>query len=438
MLSDEGLGPRPTRRQVVSGVVAPAVAAGIAALLPDRARAISAQLGAETSSPEAAATDEAFWRLVREAFAVDPGIVNLNNGGVSPAPEGVLASQLRRLAAANRAPAHTLWRVQAPEREEVRRQLAGAFGCDVEELALTRNTTEGMVTVQLGLELVPGDEVLTTSQDYHRMIAAFCQRERRDGVVLRQVVLPPPGDGDNAVVEAFSESITPRTRLIVMCHVINLTGRILPVADVVRAARRRGVPVAVDGAHAFANIPFSHGDLGCDLYAASLHKWLCAPVGTGLLYVRRELIPRIWPLLGARQELDSDIRKFEEIGTHPEAAVLAIPDALAFHRAIGARRKHARLLHLRDRWARRLAENPRVRLLTDLRPGAAIGLATFAADGIEPRELVTELWQRHRILVAAIDHPEVRGVRVSPSVYTSVDELDRFCTAVEKLLDRSG
>ncbi|HSL19027.1 MAG TPA: aminotransferase class V-fold PLP-dependent enzyme [Methylomirabilota bacterium] len=418
--------------------MAPAVAVGLAALRPDRARAIALQLGAEAGSAEEAAADEALWQLVREAFAIDPGIVNLNNGGVSPAPEGVLASQLRRLTAANRAPAHTLWRVQGPERERVRRQVAEAFGCDAEELALTRNTTEGMVTVQLGLELEPGAEVLTTSQDYHRMIAAFRQRERREGVVMRQVALPPADAGEGAVVRAFDEAITPRTRLILMCHVINLNGRILPVADVVRAARQRGVPVAVDGAHAFANIPFSHADLGCDVYAASLHKWLCAPVGTGLLYVRRELIPRIWPLLGAREELDSDIRKFEEIGTHPEAAVLAIPEALAFHDAIGARRKHARLLHLRNRWARRLAEHPRVRLLTDLRPGAAIGLATFAADGIDPREMVAELWQRHRILVAAIAHPEVRGVRVSPSVYTTVDELDRFCAAVEELLDRAG
>lgn len=434
MSTTSDTGPRPSRRQLLGAIAAPAVLAGAAFVEPRRLQNLAAVVADDGRTPEAVASDESFWRPVQAAFAVDRSVINLNNGAVSPAPAAALAAQRRLLAETNDAPAYELWKALRPRLEEVRRQLAAVFGCSAEEIALTRNATESLETLQLGLDLRPGDEVLTTTQDYPWMVAAFQQRARRQGIVLRQLSLPVPTDDSAEIVRRFADHLTPRTRLILLCHVVNLTGQILPVAEIVRLARGRGVPVIVDGAHAFAHLVFTHADLDCDFYASSLHKWLCAPIGTGMLYVRRRRISEIWPLLAAPERLDADIRKFEVVGTRPLAAALAAADALAFHLTLGAERKLARLLYLRDLWAKRLAAHPRIRLLTSLAPGAASGMATFAAEGMAPRELVDALWNRHRILVAAITHPEVRGVRVSPSVYTTTAELDRFCSVVEALL----
>jgi selenocysteine lyase/cysteine desulfurase len=238
------------------------------------------------------------------------------------------------------------------------------------------------------------------------------------------------------VVELFRRNITPRTRLILACHVINLTGQILPVAAIVELARQRGVPVIVDGAHALAHFPFDLHALGCDFYGSSLHKWLFAPHGTGLLYVRRERIGDLWPLMAAEETQKDDIRKFEEIGTHPAAGILAIAEALTFHELIGPARKAARLVHLRDAWARRLLSHQRVRLHTSLRPGLSCGIATVQIEGIESGALCEWLWSRHRILVTGIKHEEFEGIRVSPSVYTTLPELDRFCDAMEYAIER--
>jgi selenocysteine lyase/cysteine desulfurase len=329
-----------------------------------------------------------------------------------------------------------MWEILEPQRETVRRRLARAFACDPEEIALTRNASEGLQICQLGFDLRPGDEVLTTNQDYPRMITTFQQRERRDGIVLRQFSLPVPAEDPDEIVRLFEEQITPRTRLILMCHVINLTGQILPVREVVQMARRRDVPVLVDGAHSFAHFPFTQPELDCDYFATSLHKWLFAPHGTGLLYVRRDKIADLWPMMAAPEKMDEDVRKFEEIGTHPAANYLAIAEALTFHQGIGAERKAARMIYLRNRWAERLRRHDRVRLHTSLRPGCACGLATVEIDGIDAGELTQYLWQSYRIIVTAINHPEFQGIRVSPSVYTTREEIDRFVDAMEGILRR--
>ena len=229
-----------------------------------------------------------------------------------------------------------MWRILEPQREPVRQRLARAFGCDGEEIALTRNASEGLQICQFGFDLEPGDEVLTTTQDYGRMITTFKQRERREGIVLRQFDIPVPAEDPAEIVRLFESHITPRTRLILMCHMINLTGQILPVREVVAMGRRHGLPVIVDGAHSFAHFDFEHRDLDCDYYATSLHKWLFAPHGTGMLYVRRNLIADLWPLMAAPEPMSDDIRKFEEIGTHPAANYLAIAEALTFHQGLGA------------------------------------------------------------------------------------------------------
>jgi isopenicillin-N epimerase len=273
--------------------------------------------------------------------------------------------------------------------------------------------------------------VLTTTQDYPRMLTTFKQRERREGIVLKQFSVPIPCEDPDELVRLFEQNITPRTRIILMCHMINITGQILPVRDVVRMARRRGIAVIVDGAHSLAHHDFKLSDLDCDYYAVSLHKWLFAPHGTGLLYVRRDKIKDLWPLMAAPERMDDDIRKFEEIGTHPAAPYLAIGEALTFHQGIGGRRKEARMIYLRDYWAKPLLEHDRVRLHTSLRPGFACGIATVEIEGVDPSDLTSWLWNRHKIIVTPIKHPEFQGIRVTPSVYTMLEELDRFVEAME-------
>jgi len=383
----------------------------------------------------AIARDEDYWREVQRAFTCDRTLCNLNNGGVSPSPSVALDAQRRHLAASNDAPAYTLWQVLEPRKEIVRERLARAWGVDPEELALVRNASEGLQTCQLGFDLVAGDEVLTSNQDYPRMRTTFRQRERREGVVLREVSLPPPEADDAAVVDAFRAGISERTKLMLVSHMINLNGRVLPVRALCALGREHGIPVIVDGAHAFGHIPFRIPELECDYYATSLHKWLAAPHGTGLLYVRRERISGLWPLMAASEGMDANVRKFEEIGTHPLAQILAIAEALDFHLGLGHERKLARLVYLRDRWALRLAQNERTRLHTNFAPGKSGAIAMAEFEGLDSYALSNWLWHEHRVLVPAISHEDFSGVRVSPSVYTSLEEVDRFSELVEHALE---
>ncbi len=383
------------------------------------------------------ARDEDFWVEVARAFTVDRTVVNLNNGGVSPSPAWVQDAMKRHLDFSNLAPSYTMWDILEPQRESVRKRMAREWGVDPEEVAFTRNASESLQTCQFGYDLEPGDEILTSTQDYGRMITTFKQRERREGVVLKQIELPVPAEDVAEVVRRFEEGITDRTRLILMCHMINLTGQILPVKEVVAMARARGIPVIVDGAHALAHFQFTLPELECDNYSTSLHKWLFAPHGTGLLWVRRDQIVDLWPLMAAPERMDDDIRKFEEIGTHPAANYLAIAEALTFHQGIGADRKEERLIYLRNYWAERLLEHDRVRLHTSLKEGFACGIATVEVEGIATSELRDWLWGEHRILTVAINHAQFTGLRVSPSVYSTLEEIDRFSEAMEQVI-RNG
>jgi selenocysteine lyase/cysteine desulfurase len=426
------------RRQFLGMLYRPAVAGvAAAALNVSGVRQVLAELARAEGTPEEIARDEGFWFQVQQAFTVDRSLVNLNNGGVSPSPAIVQDAMKRHLDYSNKAPVYTMWKVLEPQREGVRRRLARYFRCDPEEIALTRNTSEGMETLQFGIDLQPGDEVLTTNQDYPRMINTWLQRQKRDGIVLRQISIPTPAEDMQEIVRLFEENITPRTRVIMISHVIFLTGQIMPVKEIVRLGRKHGIPVFVDGAHSFAHFAFTAPDLDCDYYATSLHKWLCAPHGTGLLYVRKDKIRSIWPLMAAPEGMEDDIRKFEEIGTHPAANYLGIAEALTFHLGIGPKRKEARLRYLRDRWAKYLASFDRVRLHTSLRPEFSCGIATVQIDGIDSRKLAGYLWKRHRIIVTSIKHPEFEGIRVSPNVYTTLEEIDRFISAMEKVI-RNG
>jgi len=387
--------------------------------------------------PEALATDEEFWANIRSAYSADPKILNLNNGGVAPAPASVMDAQFEALRYSNLAPSYRMWRDLEPKIEDVRKRLARMWAADPECIAITRNASESLQIAQFGLDLAPGDEVLTTSQDYPRMITTWQQRQRREKIVLKQLdfALPVRHPGD--LVRLFEQGITPRTRVIHVSQVVFMTGQIFPVKEICALARARGITSIVDGAHAFAHVPFQFTDLDCDFYGTSLHKWLSAPIGTGMLYVRKDRIEKHWALMAAPPYLDKDIRKFEEIGTHPAAMHNATLQALEFHEQIGADRKFARMCYLKNRWAERLGKLPGAKVLVGLQPEHSGAFATIHFDTIESTKLADALLTKHNIFVTPITGPGFEGIRVSANVYTSTPEIDRFCEAVESIVPRA-
>lgn len=424
-----------SRREFLGSITFPAAAAMTGfrldpPLLNRRGADIASELAAHPGTPAEVAADEDFWVEVQRAFTVDRSLINLNNGGVSPSPAWVQEAMKRQLDLSNRAPTYYMWQIQEPQREGVRQRVAREWGVETGEIAFVRNASEGLQTCQFGLDLERGDEVLTTTQDYPRMITTFRQRERREGIVLKQVQIPTPSEDPDEVVRRFAEAITPRTRMILICHVINLTGQIFPVRAIGDLGREHGIPVIVDGAHALAHFDFKLPELGVDYFATSLHKWLFAPHGTGLLYVKKDKIPGLWPLMAAPDRMDDNIRKYEEIGTHPAAPYLAIGEALTFHQGIGSKRKEARLRYLRDYWAKPLLEEGGFRLHTSLDPRFSCGIGNIQLEGVDTGALNSWLWNRHRIISVAIRHPEFEGLRVTASVYTSTEELDRFVEAM--------
>ncbi len=385
-------------------------------------------------TPAEVAADEDYWHEIQQAFDTDRTLINLNNGGVCPSPRVVQAALRRHLEYSNQVPVYHMWRHLEPQIESVRRGLARAFGCDPEEMAITRNASEALEICQFGLDLKPGDEILTTDQDYGRMLTTWQQRVRRDGVVLKQVSHPVPAPSMEYLVDMFRRAITPRTRVIHFVHINNLNGQIFPVREICQLARSRGIEAIVDGAHAFAHFPFTRDEIAADFYGTSLHKWLLAPIGTGFLYVRRSKIRGLWPLMAAPDTMDDNIRKFEEIGTHPAANHNAIAEALMFHEGIGVERKAARLRYLRDRWMKRLAGQPGVKLYTSFDPAMSCGLANVGIEGVDSGKLTEYLFEKHRIIVTGIGHPACPGIRVTPNVYTTLAEVDAFAAAMEGVI----
>jgi len=425
------------RRQFFGALGRPAAAAAAMIVInPLEIFKIKDAVAILSSTPEETARNENFWFKVQQAFSVDRSLVNLNSGGVSPSPISVQDSMKRYLDYSNTAPVYSMWRILEPQREGVRNRLARFFACDPEEIALTRNASEGLQICQFGFDLNPGDEVLTTNQDYPRMITTWQQRERRENIILKQFSIPVPAEDEDEIVDLFRKNITNKTKLILMCHMIFMTGQLLPVKKVVAMAREKGIPVIVDGAHSFAHIDFQLDDLDCDYFATSLHKWLYAPHGTGLLYVNKDRIKELWPMMAATENLDTDIRKFEEIGTHPAANYLAIADAITLNEGIGLKLKEARLRYLRDYWAKKLKASEKILLHTSLKPQFSCGIATVQIRDIEPSVLTQHLWKKHRIIVTPIKHPEFEGIRVSPNLFTTIQELDRFTDAMKSVIEK--
>ena len=414
-----------------------------AAALATKTRTLEDVLAASASvahqSPAEAAKDETYWREIQLAFDLDRTLINLNTGHHCSQPRIVVDAVKRYMDMENMAPVYYGGQVNRGL-EPMRRALAAEFGCDADELAITRNASESLQILQNGVDLAPGDEVVTTEQDYPRMLTTWDQRVRRDKIVLRRVQFPVPTTFDDLYTR-IEKAITPKTKVLHFCHITNLSGQLFPVQRLSRMARARGIRTIVDGAHAGAQFPFKLHDLDCDTYGVSLHKWLLAPLGTGILYVKRDVIDKIWPLQAAPATSTTDIRKYEEVGTAPSALKAAIADALAFHQAIGVERKAARLHYLSTRWADALKSHPRIRLYSSMKPGETWGLATVGIDGMEPSKISSFLWDRYRIIVAGLSAGSLPGqqydykcIRVTPNVYTTIGEIDTFIGAMQELL----
>ena len=388
-------------------------------------------------TPEQVAMDEDYWAIIQNSFSVTRGIINLNNGGVSPSPRIVTEALVRYIWQQEDATAYTMWQILEPQSETIRTGLAEMFGCDREEIAITRNASESLEVLLMGMDFKSGDEILTTTQDYPRMLTTLRQREKREGLVLKLIKIPIPPQNLNEIVAAFEQGITNRTRLILIAHQINITGQITPVKAVCEMARAKGIETIVDGAHSFAQFDFKQKDLDCDYFGTSLHKWLYAPKGTGLLYIKREKIARIWPLMAAEAKQATDIRKFEEIGTHSAAPKLAIGEALLFHNGIGGKRKEARLRYLSRYWMNRLKDIPKVRFNTSFDPNQSCAIANVHIEGTNPVAIGSYLFDKHRIFTTPIVHEEFQGIRITPNVYTTLGELDRFCNVME-MIARKG
>lgn len=377
------------------------------------------------------ARDESFWFHAQQAFDIDRSIINLNNGGVHPAPRIVIDAVKRYMDWSNGAPVLNSWQYMRPRKELIRKKIADIFGCSPEEIALVRNVTEALQIALLGIPLNSGDEVLTTLHDYPSMKNALSQRAKREGIVVKTFNFPSPPEQLSVLTDLFQNHITPKTRMILLCHITNLTGQIFPVKDICQLARKQEIEVVIDGAHAFGHFEFKQKDLDCEIYGANLHKWMMAPIGTGFLYIRKDRIKDIWPLFPAPDPLGRDIRKFEHVGTQPEALKLAVGEAIAFHNGIGGANKQERLRYLRDYWAKKLEQVPGVRILTSYSPEQSCGLGTFTVDNFDIPQLTKVLFDKHKIYCISVGVPEdIVGIRVSPSIYTMLNELDMFVDAV--------
>ena len=384
-------------------------------------------------SPLEAAMDEDYWSTIQQAFSVTRGIVNLNNGGVSPSPRMVTEAFVRYTWQQEDATAYTMWQILEPQSETIRTGLAEVFGCSPEEIAITRNASESLEILLMGMDFKSGDEILTTTQDYPRMITTLKQREMREGLKLNLIKIPLAPNNVDDIAAAFERAVTPKTKLILVSHQINITGQILPIKKICEMARSKGIETIVDGAHAFAQFDFKRDDLQCDYYGTSLHKWIYAPKGTGMLYVKKDKIAKVWALMASEDKNRNDIRKYEEIGTHSAAMRLAIGEAILFHNAIGGKRKEERLRFLARYWMNKLKDVPKVGFNTSFDPKQSCAIANFKIDGIDPVAIGGYLMSRHKIFTTPIVHEEFTGIRITPNVYTTLWELDRFSEIVESI-----
>jgi selenocysteine lyase/cysteine desulfurase len=381
--------------------------------------------------PRTAATEEEFWDEIRKAFPVHP-YINLENGYSSPQPRSTWDAFQAHEATVNNGLSFYMRRKRADDYAAIKKQLGRVAGVPADELVITRNTTESLATVIHGIETAPGDEAVMCNQDYGSMLEQFRQQGRRRGLKNVEIAIPLHPTSDEQIVDTYAAAMTPRTKLLLLSHMINITGQVLPVRKIAEMAHARGVSVIVDGAHAFAQLDFTLPQLDVDYYGASLHKWLCTPLGAGLLHIKRDKIASVWPLMGDTTKEDTDIAKLERVGTLPTWTLLAIGDAIRFHEMIGVQRKEARLRYLQQYWTDKVRELPRVYLNTP-RGNRAAAIANVGITGMTPEALATALFDRYKVYTVAINNVAVQGVRVTPHLYTTTVELDTFVVAMRDL-----
>lgn len=383
-----------------------------------------------TLSPKEAAQNEELWARIQQAYTTSTQIINLNNGGVSPQPKVVQDAANRYYTYANEAPSYYMWRILDQGREPLRAKLAALAGVTPDELAINRNTTEAINTVIFGLDLKAGDEIVLTKYDYPNMINAWKQRERRDGIVLKWLDFDIPMESNEEVIQKFKGAITSRTKVFHITHMINWTGHIMPAKELCALAKANDIFSIVDGAHTFAHLDFKISDLGCDFFGTSLHKWLCAPFGTGMLYIRKERIKDVWPLLASPEDQIDNIRKFENIGTRSFAIEQAIGSAIDFHTAIGAARKEARLKYLKQYWVDQVKGVDKVQFYTSTNPEHSGALFNFGIEGMDAGPVHNSLFGTHKIHTSPIKWEKVNGPRITPHVYTKKYDLERLVEAI--------
>ena len=379
--------------------------------------------------PATVAQDEAYWEVIQRAYTQDASFINIESGYFSPAADPVLDAQVEKLRELNRIPSFYMRRRMATERANLKQAFGRYSGLSPDEFVIARNTTEALNTIIHGMPLERGEEILYNSREYPSMQEACEQRAMRHGTVNRVIEIPWLPSSQDEIVRAYADAITPRTRYILVSHMIYLTGQVLPVRDICDMAHERGIEVIVDGAHAFAHLNQSVTDLNCDYYGASLHKWLGAPLGTGLMYIRKEHIRKVWPLFGDRRAQGDHIGKFEHIGTHPQGTDQTIIDAYRFHEAIGAARKEARLRFLKNYWVEQVLEVPGVKINTPLGEDQSCAIANVLVDGQTPTELVESLWDRYRLFTVGVE----QGARIAPNVFTRLGDLDLLVRALREL-----
>jgi selenocysteine lyase/cysteine desulfurase len=383
--------------------------------------------------PADVASDEDFWLRIRGDYDLKPDYINLENGYYCFLPRQTMDHLIQHMRDVNYEGSYYMRTVQWDNKQKVANKVAEIVGCTADEVAITRNTTESLDLIIGGLDWQEGDEAVMAEQDYGAMLNHFKFIERRFGVVNRLVSVPNHPKDDDEIVDLYASAITDKTRLLMVCHMINITGQILPVRKIADMAHARGVEVMVDGAHAFSHINFQMKDLDCDYYGTSLHKWLSAPLGSGMLYVRKEKIDSVWPLFAERDLEPNDMRRLNHIGTHPVHTDLAILNAIEYQNTIGLDRKEARLRFLQHYWTSRVRELPRVIVNTPADMNRHAGIGNVGIEGIEPSDLAETLMKDYRIFTVAIDRPGVRGLRITPNIYTTTDELDTFVAAIKEL-----
>jgi selenocysteine lyase/cysteine desulfurase len=383
--------------------------------------------------PEKIASDEQFWSRIRKEYKLNPDVINLENGYYCILPQDTLENYITHIQDVNFQGAYYMRTVQAENKKRVTSKIATLAGCTSEEIIITRNTTESLDMVIAGLDWNAGDEAIMAQQDYGAMLDMFKQVAKRHGVINKILSIPNHPASDEEIVELFANAITAKTRLLMVCHMINITGQILPVKKICDMARSRGVQVMVDGAHAFAQLQFLIPDLNCDYYGASLHKWLSVPLGAGLLYVRKGNVKNVWPLLAESEKDLDDISRLNHTGTHPVHTDLAIENAINFYEKIGPARKEARLRFLQTYWTSKVRPLAHVQLNTPADPARSCAIANVGIKGMKPSVLAELLFNKYKIYTVAIDGADVHGCRITPNVYTSLSELDTLVTALSEL-----